>query len=838
MTTVRRELPSGTVTFLFTDVEGSTRLVHELGAAEYARALAEHRRILRETCTARGGVEVDTQGDAFFIAFARAPDALAAARSTQARLASGPIQVRIGLHTGTPHMAEEGYVGADVHLGARIAAAGHGGQVLLSKATRELVDGEVADLGEHRLKDFVDPVWIFQLGTERFPPLKTISNTNLPRPTSSFVGRARELADLLEQVRSGARLVTLTGPGGTGKTRLALEAAAELVPEFRAGVFWVGLAALRDPALVTDTIAQTLGAKEGLAEHIHERQLFLLLDNLEQVIDAAPELASLLEVCPELHLIVTSRELLRVRGEVEYTVPPLGEGEAVSLFCERAHLEPTEEIAELCRRLDSLPLAVELAAARARVLSPTQILERLSQRLDLFRGGRDADPRQQTLRATIEWSYELCSAEEQSLFRRLAVFAGGCTMEAAAEVAQADIDLLQSLVEKSLLRFTDDRYSMLETVREYAAARLAEDPAEWELQSRHAQHFVALAVEAIPRTQRMELTTIRYLDAERENIRAAGDFVLHERRRADALRLMSGMGYLWVYRGQLVEAASFVEQALALPGTSDLSLEIEARIRASEIEWARGRLPDALRLKEEALRWMDDLARSTREGNPAVESERVVVLKDIAQVAARMGDIDRGRQAAESALRLVADAVESARAIAAKGVVEYYARNFEETRRLFAEARPIFEREGWVAEVADSHLMTGKCWVREERIDRAIPELREAIRLAAELDDHYTLWDGMSEAGAVLAAEGLPERATRVLAAAERGRTRAGFPVWDDQNVEVLARELQARLGNHRFADEWEAGGALTATEAVAEALVQGPQEGATAGWTAKKFNS
>src|SRR3989441_8361734 len=286
MTPMRRDLPSGTVTFLFTDIEGSTKLLRELGAETYAEALLEHRRVLREAFARHGGVEVDTQGDAFFVAFPTGPGALEAAAEAQEPLAQGPIRVRMGLHTGTPHLAEEGYVGHDVHKGARIAAAGHGGQVLLSKEAREFSHAPVTDLGEHRLKDFEGPVWIFQLGSDHFPPLKTISNTNLPRPASSFVGRAREVEEVASLLKDGARLLTLTGPGGTGKTRLAIEAASELVPEFKAGVFWVGLAPLRDPALVTETVAQTLGAKDGLAEHISERELLLLLDNLEQVVEA------------------------------------------------------------------------------------------------------------------------------------------------------------------------------------------------------------------------------------------------------------------------------------------------------------------------------------------------------------------------------------------------------------------------------------------------------------------------------------------------------------------------------------------------------------------------
>jgi Adenylate and Guanylate cyclase catalytic domain len=449
---VRHDLPADTVTFLFTDVEGSTKLLHELGAEAYAEKLAEHRRIVREACSVRGGVEVDTQGDAFFVAFPTAREALETARSITEELASGPITLRIGLHTGRPLLTDEGYVGEDVHFAARVAASAHGGQVVLSQATRALIDEgySLVELGEHRLKDIPEPVAIFQLGEAQFPPLKTISNTNLPRPASSFVGRERDLEEVLARFERGARLLTVTGPGGSGKTRLALEAAATLVPEYKAGVFWVGLASLRDHALVTETVAQTLGAKDGLAEHVGERELLLLLDNLEQVIEAAPELSSLLQRCPNLTLLVTSRELLRVQGEVEYPVPPLAEAEAVSLFCERAQTAASEEISELCRRLDALPLAVELAAARTKALSPAQILERLSQRLDLLKGGRDADRRQQTLRATIDWSYDLLSPEEQHLFARLSVFAGGCTIEAAEDVAEADVDTLLSLVEKSL----------------------------------------------------------------------------------------------------------------------------------------------------------------------------------------------------------------------------------------------------------------------------------------------------------------------------------------------------------------------------------------------------
>jgi predicted ATPase len=487
-------LPTGTVTFLFTDIEGSTRLLRELGDS-YGEALAAHRQTIRQSLDAHGGVEVDTQGDAFFYAFSSAVDALAAARAAQAALAGGPIRVRMGLHTGIPSRTAEGYFGLDVHLGARVAAAGWGGQVLLTRATRDLVDGDLHDLGEHRVKDFAEPVWIYQLGHGSFPPLKTLSNTNLPRPASSFVERGREVAEIATLLRD-ARLVTLTGPGGSGKTRLAIEAASDLVGEVLHGVFWVGLATVRDPDLVEPKIAQALGAQAELSLHVGENEMLLLLDNLEQVIDSAPTLAALVEACPNLTLLVTSRELLRVRGEVEYQVLPLAAPDAVELFCTRAQVEPSAAVEELCRRLDDMPLALELAAARTRALAPEQILDRLGSRLDLFKGARDTEPRQATLRATIEWSHDLLGPGERRLFARLAVFDGGCTLEGVEPVCDGDLDTLQSLVEKSLVRHTGGRFWMLETIREYAIDQLGRTDDAESMHRRHAEHLLALGESA------------------------------------------------------------------------------------------------------------------------------------------------------------------------------------------------------------------------------------------------------------------------------------------------------------------------------------------------------
>src|SRR5881397_3627721 len=486
--------PSGAVTLVFTDIEGSTALLDELRAEAFKEALADHRRALREAFGAHSGYEDDDAGDGLFYGFASASGAVTAVAQAMALLADGPVRIRVGVHTGEPLLDPPKYIGPDVHKAARIMSAAHGGQVLLSGATHELLSADVLDLGRHRLKDFAEQVSLYQLGSDRFPPLRTISNTNLPVPLSSFVGREQEVTEVVSLIRDeAARLVTLAGPGGTGKTRLALEAAGELVNEFGAGVFWIGLAPVRDPALVVDTIVQTLGAKQELARHISDKQLLLVLDNLDQVVESAVELAALLQACPNLRLLVTSRELLRVDGEVVYPVPALAEPEAVELFCARARIEPDAAVAELCGRLDNLPLALELAAARVRVLTPAQILERISQRLDLFRAGRDADPRQQTLRATIAWSYDLLSTDEQRLFVRMAVFRGGCTLEAAEEVVDANLDALQSLVDKSLLRHSEERFWMLETIREYAHELLERGSEADAVRGRHADHYLALS---------------------------------------------------------------------------------------------------------------------------------------------------------------------------------------------------------------------------------------------------------------------------------------------------------------------------------------------------------
>ena len=845
---MRDDLPSGTVTFLFTDVEGSTKLLHSLGAEAYAKALAEHRRVIRESCGAEGGVEVDTQGDAFFFAFQTAPGALAAAAALTESLAPGPIQVRVGLHTGRPLVTDEGYIGDDVHFAARVGASAHGGQVVLSDATRALVDGvALTDLGEHRLKDIEGAVSVYQLGPKTFPPLKTISNTNLPRPASSFVGRERELAEVLATFERGTRLLTLTGPGGSGKTRLAVEAAANLVPSYKAGVFWVGLASLRESSLVTEQIAQTLGAKDGLAEHIGEREMLLLLDNLEQVIEAAPALSGLVQACPNLTIFCTSRELLRVQGEVEYAVPPLASSEAVTLFCERSGLVPSEEIAELCARLDDLPLAVELAAARTKALSPGQILERLADRLDLLKGGRDADARQQTLRATIAWSYDLLSEEEQRVFRALSVFAGGCTLDAAEEVVDAHLDTLQSLVEKSLLRFANERYWMLETVREYARQRQEKAGAQG-LAHRHARFYS----EALDRNREdiyvRRAESLAWFDAEEDNLRAMLDHASEEDRDDAALAVFQ-LTRFWVPRGRYAEAH---QRLRALLAEGDLSEDARALVLTSlaEVEEWLGHLQEAEAAAREAVL----LGEASGQARVLAEA-----LHNLAWVTFRQGDAEEAVTIEERAMMIVASVDEQKRLLALHdlGGFQIAAGQTEEAREALRAAidgaRAIgyatLEVDGAIAlaeidlrarDFASAYQGFRSALARKRRIDPTTPERgllglgwaalgvdrRREARVAfgeviellvdAARTSHYEF--ALATAGMAFAAEAKDARpAARLRGASVRLHEVGEFtPPADDLDlVGFFERRLIDMLGAEALAEEQAEGTAMSLDEAI-----------------------
>jgi predicted ATPase/class 3 adenylate cyclase len=582
---MRRDLPTGTVTFLFTDVEGSTRLLESLGAERYAAALLSHREVVRSSLEEHGGVEVDTQGDAFFCAFADATRAVACAGQIQTRLAETPIRVRMGLHSGDALVADDHYVGLEVHRAARIGACGHGGQVVLSPSTVasiETASFALRDLGEHRLKDLSAPVRLHQLGDGEFPPLRTLFRTDLPIPATEFLGREDELEEAAAiACRQDVRLLTLTGPGGTGKTRFALQLAGELGGEFPDGVRWVPLAPVAEGALVATALAETLDVKEepgeplvsAIARAVGGKRVLLLVDNCEHVLDAvAGVVAPLLAASPHVLVLATSREAIGIAGEHVYAVQTLSSPDAIRLFGTRALAAgaPREEVENgvvqaLCARLDNLPLAVELAAARAPVLPPAAMLEALTERLDLLKGPRDADERHRTLRGAIAWSHDLLEPGEQRLFRRLSVFAGGAPLESVEAVCEGDLEELLSLVAKSLVRAqAGPRYWMLETIREFASNLLDPDEAA-ACRVRHLEWYTSAARRSRGRLEGPgSAAVLELLERERENLRAALSWALELADRDAALAVCSVLGPLNSLHGRYAEAEHVLRTGLAL----------------------------------------------------------------------------------------------------------------------------------------------------------------------------------------------------------------------------------------------------------------------------------
>ena len=638
--------PVGTVTFLFSDIEGSTRLLSQLGD-QFSGAFETHQRLLRSIFQTWYGFEFGAPGDAFCIAFARPADAVMAAVTGQRLLAEqswptdAPLRVRIGIHTGQPSLVGGSYVGLDVHRAARLSAAGHGGQILLSAATRVLVERDLPegthllDLGAHRLKDLPRPESIWQLVVEGlpsdFPALRSQDSrpNNLPPQATLLIGRQREVLEARERLsRPEVSLLTLTGPGGTGKTRLAVQVATDLLDEMDDGVVFVHLAPISDPDLVAATIARTLGIQkavdrpllESLKQYLRDKRLLLILDNFEQVLEAAPLVADLAAECPRMKTLVTSRATLRVYGEQVLPVPPLALPErsrissaeqfsqfaSVRLFIERAQAvrpgftvtdETAPYVAEICHRLDGLPLAIELAAARVRVLPLPAMLARLEHRLALLTSGaRNLPARQQTLRGAMAWSYDLLPAEEQRLFRRLAVFAGGCPLDGIEAVCDLDGDLgvdpleAVSSLDKSLLREEVGdgmaaRFLMLETVREYAQAQLEESGEAETIRQRHASYFLSVAETADPLLRGREQSAwVARLELERDNFRAALAWARPELAAAPgsaavaapapgdvaetSLRLAGALAWFWGMRGPFTEGRRWLEGALAASGGS------------------------------------------------------------------------------------------------------------------------------------------------------------------------------------------------------------------------------------------------------------------------------
>jgi predicted ATPase len=760
--------PSGTVTLVFTDIEGSTRLLADLGTDEYKRALARHRSAVREAFGRHHGYEVDYEGDAFFYAFESATAAVAAVREAMAALDDGTMRVRVGIHTGEPALDPPKYVGMDVHRAARIMAAAHGGQVVLSQSTHDLVDqrGGLRDLGEHRLKDLAAPIRLYQLGEGEFPPLASLYRTNLPVPATPFLGREYELHEVVALLeREDVRLATLTGPGGTGKTRLALQAAAEAAEEFPDGLTWVALAPLHDPALILAAVAQALDVKEQpgrpladvLLARLSGRRQLLLLDNAEHLLPRAADDVARLREASGVTLLVTSRERLQLQSEQVWAVPPLGKKDGVTLFTARAHaLEPTftatPAVRELCNRLDNLPLALELAAARTPLFTPEQLLERLGQRLDLLKGGRDAEPRQQTLRATIAWSHDLLDENEQRLFRRLAVFVGGSSYEAAEAVCEADPDTLQSLLDKSLLRRRDTkfgpRYWTLETIREFAAERLQESGEVTKLQKRHADHFLRLAEETEPALHGPGQTAyLDQLDTEQDNLRAALGSSSAESR----LRLAGALSWFWQLRSYLAEGSGWLEQALH-------EVEEETMDRARALDGA-GRLAFYRGDRGADRRCLEESASLLQElGDKRGLAQTLAYLGVAAGV---VGDADTARTAGEQAVamsRSVGDEWTQALALWGLGSNHLLGRcgppDAAAAAPLLAESAALFRKTGDKWGLAAPLLYLGRIARTSGDLDTARRLLSESAVLLRDVGEKFRLNLALQGLGDIARAQG------------------------------------------------------------------------------------
>jgi len=805
-----RDLPKGTVTLLFTDIEGSTYLLQQMGK-RYATVLTECRRLLRAAFRAHHGHEVDTQGDAFFVAFARASDAILAAVAAQRALTAQRwpqgvvVRVRMGLHTGEPTLGAGGYVGLEVHQAARIMSAGHGGQVLLSQTTRDLVENDLPadlslrDLGEHRLKDLQRPGRLYQLVIAGlpagFPPLKTLDNrpNNLPVQLTPLIGREKEVSVIQHLLgREDVRLVTLTGPGGTGKTRLGLKVAAELSELFTDGVFFVNLAPISDTERVIATIAQALGLWEAgdrpfleqLQVYLRERYLLLLLDNFEQVIAAAPQLANLLAFCPALNALVTSREALHLSGEYEYPVPPLAVPDlkrlptndhlaqvaAVSLFVERAKaIQPSfaltpanaRAVAEICARLDGLPLTIELAAARIKLLPPQALLKRLEHRLEvLASGAQDLPARHQTLRNTLRWSYDLLNEQEQRLFRRFSVFIGGCTLEAAAAVFNAGtgqaMDILleiTSLLDKSLLQQIEwegeePRLLMLETIREYGLERLQACGQLEATREAHVAYYLRLAEEA-----NLYLFSARagkwfdLLERDYENLRTALEWTL-EREDVEsgsgidtAVRLGSVLWRFWTVRGHMVEGRKMLERVLAASERSEAFIWLKAVIALDTLAWHQG---DYALIEETAEGHLSLIQQLGDQQGIAH------ILLGLAGLAIQQRDFVKARTLAEEALaicREIGDTWRAAAALMILGRLASAQREHASAQHLLEECLALYRKLGYEGDIAWPLIYLARDAIAQGEHIRAHMLLEEAVTLCREAGNKLGLAHALSLLG-------------------------------------------------------------------------------------------
>jgi len=876
--------PGGVVAFLFTDIEGSSRLEQRIGTAAYAEVRERHRTLLRAVFAAHRGSEQGTSGDSFFVVFPTAREAVEAAVDAQRGLAAEPwpeaadVRVRIGIHAGEAIRAGRDYVGIDINRAARIEAAAHGGQIVVSDSVRALAGGPAdagisfVDLGLNRLKDF-EPLRLHQVVADglarEFPPLRSldIRFVNVQPPVTSFVGRK----DAVEEVRGlleSARLVTLSGPGGTGKTRLAIAASQAALAAFAGGAVWVSLSPIADPALVPSAVSSVLGVVDdgtrdlvdAIADKIGPTHLLLVLDNFEQVTPAAPVVSRLIARCAELTILVTSRVVLRLAGEREYPVPPLEipdpsgwvdveaamANEAIALFVDRARaIRPdfsmtaaeAATIAAIVARLDGLPLAIELAAARIRILPPAALLGRLEHSLGVLAGGpRDLPERQQTLRGAIAWSYDLLDADERALFRRLAVFAGGWDIESVGPVCDPQgslgidpLDGLGALVEKSLVRQMDDasgqpRFRMLQTIREFGLERLAEADEIDATRDRHLDLVAALAREAEHELIGVDARHwLDRLELEHDNIRTALRWALDAGHVEVGLLTAGRLWRFWHQHGHLGEGLAMTRLLLSCPGGETMTAG-----RATALNGAGG-----------LAYWQNDFpaARGFYEEHLAVVSilgDRAGVAEahyNLAFLAAIPGDHARATAEYEEALaiwRELDNAVGIDSALLGLALAAFLRNDLQRAATLADETIAHAERIGDRYRLASGVGLRGRIDLRQGRFEGAKVAAVRSLTLFAEVSDPTGISMQLDDLGEIALRTGDPLRALLLAssAATVRERIAGGAPPTLVQHGDYAA-EARAAAGAEADA-AWASGRSLALDEAIAYALeVAGPEPSA-----------
>jgi predicted ATPase/class 3 adenylate cyclase len=912
--------PTGTVTFLFTDIEGSTKL-WENNATAMQAALAHHDELLRWAIEERGGYIFKTVGDAFCCAFPTAPDALEAALEAQRSLLkerwaeSTPLRVRIALHMGAAEERDGDYFGPPLNRVARLLSAAHGGQVLLSAATHEMVRDQLpagmslAEQGEHRLKDLFRPERIFQLVSpdlpSEFPPLRTLDayRNNLPLQPTPLVGREKEVSEVCDLLRRDeTRLLTLTGPGGTGKTRVALQAAADLLDDFPDGTFFVPLATLTEAELFSSAVAETLGVREtgeqpldeSLKEYLSERHLLLLLDNFEQVLGAAPTVTEMIAGASGFKVLATSRTPLRLYGEKEYAVPPLSvpdvkhlpdlkslsQYEAVRLFIERAKsakadFEVTDAsapaVAEICVRLDGLPLAIELAAARVKMLPPQAMLQRLSSRLKLLTGGaRDLPERQRTLRATIEWSHALLDEGEQLLFGRLAVFSGGRTLEAIEAVCDSEGDLpvdafdgISSLLDKSLIRQEEGpngepRFVMLETVHEYAGEKLEQSAETQEIKRVHAEYFLTLAEKANPELKGPhQLEWLKRLETEHDNMRAALSWALDRKEAEVALKLGGALWWFWSVRDYYSEGRRWLEEALAiegrvspevramaLAGVGSLALDQGDLDRAKEaceegLELLGHEAKEASEAKLNLLAWLGWVAWRREEHGQASElfeegldlSREIrdiwwiaTSLSNLAVVSYSQGDYERATELYEESmdfLREQGNKHSLAINLNNLAMVVYSQGDLRRAAQLTEEAVALLRELGSRGDLALGLYNLGWIALLQDDLGKAADLYTESLSLSWEIGRNPLVQWSLEGLACLAGAQGKAERAARLWGAAQALHETKGIPRDTDFLAEADLRisAVRSAMGEGAWKEAWRKGRGMTLDDAVSYAM-------------------